>query len=776
MRSPPRPHDPAGLRSPRGPSRARPRPRTAGLLAAVLLLALPLAALAAGGPGDEFERALDAPWEVVRERRTGWSLGVCVEGDPAGCYLTITPAEGDLVGDANDAENVFLQPVPDGDFRVTTSLAFFATDRGQHAGLLLYAGDDDYFFLGVGRTSERVVEAIVETDGAADVNSVPTEWTPVFLRYERRGGDVSAFASPDGILWTAVGTRPVPTGADLKMGLFAAMGKDVSPEHASDVLEANFGYFRVESPPEGETRTDPPKFTLEASPPGGVMPFTTNLTAEASWDYPGLVWTLTFGDGSTPATGEGFPVAVEHTYTTAATFHPRLTVRNALTAIGTAELSVRVEAEAPVDEVVPEEEEAGARPDRDRDPSGTGDEPTPTDAASVPAAVTTPAPEGEILVLDAEGEPLDQAQGIVRLRAAGVTGSDGAAFVVVDQDGGRRALDGRGEASWDTTGSDNGRYTVEARDGDVVLASREVVVENPRATITETAGAVVAGAATLGVMSASASAFGGRFDLLSYVGDAAQNLGEDVARRKTAEVAALDRKRKYRSLLLAGVALVLNGLMFAYAEIRPWDLALFVAALPFFGGAAFLYATTRYVSEAEAARATGATVHFRIWVPGAISMLVSTLLFRAPFGYPGFLRKNEPIAADETTRKRAAGLRATASLGIYLAVTVPFALMGLWWRYDFAEIGITMALAAFGSAVLPFQPLPGGNVWRWNKLFSVGIIVSGLALYFLYQLALLPLMGVLAVGLAGVCAAIASAVTVRGAVKDAAEIEVNEDG
>lgn len=740
-------------------------------LVLVLALLTPLlAAAAAGAPSDGFEGALEAPWTILRESRSGWGVGSCPPDDPAGCYLTIFPARGDLVGATDDARNVFLQPVPDGDFRVTTQLAFFPTEEGQRAGLLLYQGDDDFFFLGVAETSERVAQALVEAGGLAASDDVPTDWSPVFLRYERVGEEVSAYASPDGVLWTAVGTRPAPAGSDLRMGVFAAKGHGPRADDTRAVLTADFGYFHVEAPPAGPTRVEPPTFTLEASPATGEAPFTTTLAGNASWDYPGLTWTLTFGDGSTPLTGEGLPMSVEHTYADEATYRPRLAIRNAYGALGLAEASVRVDAVAPV---APVEEEADAPRDGD---APDAEEDAPAEDGTTPGATVEERPPGEILVLDAAGEPLDRAAGVVRLRAEGAPGSEAATFALVDADGGRSPIPGEGEATWDTTGRDNGRYTVEARSGDVVLASREIVVENPRATVVQAAGAVAAGAATVGLMSFGASAFGGRFDLLSYLGDAAQNLGEDVARKRTAEVAALDRRRTYRSLVLAGVAMLLNAFMFAYAEVQPWDLLVFLAALPFFAAVALLYASTRYMSEREAARATGAAVHFRIWVPGTLSLIVSTFVFKAPFGYPGFLRKNEPVAGDAAQRRRAAGLRALASLGIYLAVTVPFAMAGLWWRYDFAEIGATMAFAAFGSAVLPFQPLPGGNVWRWNKPLSIALAVAGAALYFAYQLALLPMLGVLAVGLVGACAAVASAVVVRGAVRFAAEIEVNEDG
>lgn len=725
------------------------------LLVAALLL--PALAAAEDAATDEFEGSLGASWDVVREVRRDWNLNVC--GGPedlGGCYLTIGVKPGSLVGPANDASNVFLEPAPAGDFRVTTLLAFpRPTHDDQHAGLLLYADDDDFFMLGVGAEGGApVAETITEVGGIGNVETLPVDWSPLWLRYERFGTALTAYASADGYLWREVGTATLPTTTGLRVGLTAS-----GPVGRDEVLDASFGFFRVESPPVGETRTEPPEFRLVARPFAGPPPLDVAFEATSSWAYPGLTWTLQFGDRTPPAEGAGFPLNATHTYARLGDFAPRLIVRNAVGLVGTVNASVQV-AEGPVrmPEEVPEP-----------DPADEGSDP-----GTVPAA-TEGAPDGPVVrVTDEDGDEVTSAQGAVRIVVEGA-GSDLAIFAVDENE--RAVLLANGDsATWSTTDEDNGWYTIEARRGGVAVASARVLVENPRATPQAAAAAVVAGAAVTSVMSLGVSGLGGRgFDWLGFLGDSAENVAEDVSRKKTADLAALDRRRRVRSLLALGVAMLVNALAFSYAEVEPWDKVLFVAALPVVAGASVAYAVMRFGGEYALAHTTEARTRFRLWVPGLLALLVSAIAFRSPFGYPGYLRKEEPTRRDPVARRRASGLRSLASLGVFLTVPLAFVMIAPW-RFDVAEFGIAMALAAFASGAMPVRPLPGGNVWAWNKPVAVAVLAAGVAVYFAYQVAVLPLGGLAILSFLALAWVIAAPFLIRRVTSDGDEIEVNDDG
>jgi hypothetical protein len=128
-------------------------------------------------------------------------------------------------------------------------------------------------------------------------------------------------------------------------------------------------------------------------------------------------------------------------------------------------------------------------------------------------------------------------------------------------------------------------------------------------------------------------------------------------------------------------------------------------------------------------------VRFRLWIAGVASLLLSTLVFKTPFGYPGYVDNGE-----ETTKaqKRLAGHRALAILGVTSGWGLVFIALAHFGAYDLGAIGVSMALCALATACMPFGPLPGAEVWRWNKLVSLAAAVSGFALYVAYEMAVLP--------------------------------------
>lgn len=148
--------------------------------------------------------------------------------------------------------------------------------------------------------------------------------------------------------------------------------------------------------------------------------------------------------------------------------------------------------------------------------------------------------------------------------------------------------------------------------------------------------------------------------------EAASQTAEDRLRRKTAGIATI--RWRARSLLLLVVAAGLLGFFKAFADGGKLALSL---PITFF--AAFAYSAADYGAEWMLSRASGAQTQFKLWTPGAFALAVSTLLFRAPFGYPGYVSETDVGHAGDDRRLRTrAGLRSLAFMGAGLALTLPF--------------------------------------------------------------------------------------------------------
>ncbi|HLE96028.1 MAG TPA: hypothetical protein VI997_01550 [Candidatus Thermoplasmatota archaeon] len=712
----------------------------------VVLLAAPLA-LAGTEGSDEFESGTGPGWVVLRETGADWNTAVCGgETDPSGCYLTISLREGDLVGATNDARNVFLRDAPPGDFRVTTALAFFpkATER---AGLVVYVGDDDFFLLGVAHEDgARVAEAMIEVAGATiDRETEAFDWSPLWLRVERVDGQLSAFASFDGILWAPAGEGPVPAGA-LKVGLYAAKGHGPTASDDNDVVDASFGFFRMEAPPIGETHTEPPIVTISPTPTGGPVPLEVAFHATTSYSYPGLSWRFHPGDGGLPIDGAGIPADIEHTYTTAAVLDARLDVSNGLGYLASGQTGVVVGA-------------AAAQVKTDEAISPTSSAAAGAGGASDAVAVVV-AEIGSV-------EPLTLARGSVVVTAVGVEDPAATSIVAISPEGEASTIvDGAAAARWDTTDASDGWWTIEAREtrasGSVVVASTSVLVRNDAVAPLAAAGAIAAGAAVAAGAAAAGSAASSRgFSMFGWLGDAGENLGEDVLRARTSELAALDRRRRVRSLVAAAVTLLISALTVAWAKVSVPTVPAYLAALPVFGAAAFLYGGAKHGADALLARRTGASTRFRLWIPGILALGVSTFAFGSPFGYPGYLRKEESARATERARRRVAGIRALGTLGLIAALILPFALAARVWRWDFGDFGVTLAVAAAGGSALPVRPLPGAALWRWNKGIALVVAAGLFAAYYAWQTAALPSLAFEVLGAAGLLSLVAVWATLR---------------
>jgi hypothetical protein len=166
------------------------------------------------------------------------------------------PVEGaDLVGTANTA-GVLLRDAPTGDYTVETKVSLdlgVDTVRNfQQAGLVAYAGDDDFARLAqVSIWNTRQVEYGRELPYAGRLSyggttlgtPAPTTWLRLVHRVDPASGEhqFRAASSTDGTQWTWSGVWTFPAGSHPRIGLVAQGG-------ATPPVEAHFDYLRIYRP------------------------------------------------------------------------------------------------------------------------------------------------------------------------------------------------------------------------------------------------------------------------------------------------------------------------------------------------------------------------------------------------------------------------------------------------------------------------------------------------------------------------------------------------
>lgn len=423
---------------------------------------------------------------------------------------------------------------------------------------------------------------------------------------------------------------------------------------------------------------------------------------------------------------------------------------------------------------------SGGSPGGTRGSSGAT---TSTPAASTPP----PAPPPPAVVLTPQNASINLAagaRGSLHVEIQNAEHPDRVKFYAVSANGTQTELgSGASGATWDTTQSPDGYYTVEAReqrdDGSTVtIASANVRVWNNVLTTAQAVAGAAAGVGTVvlttlaantitntatsaatstmtsmgsnaasNVVSTSTGSQG--FSLTQYIKDLFTDAGSDALRDKTKNVADVERKRRIRSTVAVVTTVLLIAVFYSLAEASAWTWSSFLATLPFVGAASIVLALQKYGSESFIDIMSGARVRFRLWVAGVLSLLLSTLVFRSPFGYPGYVDNGEEHTEEQ---KRFAGHRALAILAVTSAWSLPFIVAAHLGFYQFGSVGIAMAISALATAAIPFGPLAGKEVWRWNKLASLGVAFSSLALYITYEIGILPDVLLATIGVIGLTA------------------------
>lgn len=364
------------------------------------------------------------------------------------------------------------------------------------------------------------------------------------------------------------------------------------------------------------------------------------------------------------------------------------------------------------------------------------------------------------VVLTKNGErvsPLLGVDGIVEARfqsSSSDISPDRVCVELVDQNGNQVQVTPPGGGTFDLNRLDSGYYTARAfvcasaasesmgfrpLGTGLVLAEQTVLVMHPMAELTPTIQSVAAGVAIIGTAGLVLQTMWARTML--FMGEAAKEtaiaIGEDRLRGKTAQgmahgtTAGLSRKvRAWGSFLFA---VVLLGIFFALEGASSFTLEAVASVLPIIGVCALYFFAAQFGFEYLASRASGVTARFRFLLSGAISLALSTLLFRVAFGYPGYIDEDDP----EGQPPHMLGVRSLGVFGIMLGICIPFVVLGRYISFAFFEEGIGVAVVAVATATLPFAPLPGADVWKWRPFVSLLTMAGAMFLFFGYQLAMI---------------------------------------
>lgn len=193
---------------------------------------------------DEFTGGLGPQWSWIRQPAT---LPQVVNG-----RLVWPTQAGDLTGTGNDA-SVLLRDAPAGDYtvetKVTIDLGVETVRNYQQAGLVIYAGDDDFLrFTHVAIWNTRTTEFGKEQPYAGQpaygsmlvAPPAETTWLRLAHRVAANGEHTyRASVSTDGVHWVVGGVWTLPAGTDARIGLVS---------HGGVGATAQFDYVRVHRP------------------------------------------------------------------------------------------------------------------------------------------------------------------------------------------------------------------------------------------------------------------------------------------------------------------------------------------------------------------------------------------------------------------------------------------------------------------------------------------------------------------------------------------------
>lgn len=209
-------------------------------------------------------------------------------------------------------------------------------------------------------------------------------------------------------------------------------------------------------------------------------------------------------------------------------------------------------------------------------------------------------------------------------------------------------------------------------------------------------------------------------------------LEADFETEREVDIKRLIRRRREIIFLTAGILIVGSALFYDHAEIIHetsshvefggyQEMALLFFELAFLVS---IVSVTSYVARLIFARHLGAKTEYRLWIFGVLSLFITTLIFKAPVGAPSKVNVTKDTPHD---------VRGKLSL---LVTSVVIATSGILYillvlGYP-TEAGVYYGLTLAACSSIPVKPLAGHDIYHYNKILSIVLVIVCYTLFFLY--------------------------------------------
>lgn len=186
--------------------------------------------------GSEFSEALDAEaWHVFAAAPAEYKV--------ADGALQVQMIDGDFWRTHDDGHNVFLQPVPEGDFAIETSATIPMQFINEQGFLTVWQDEDNHVTFAAALIQGQTFAITREAKGKADTSLTRNPLgSSLRLRLERRGDTLRFFAATADGKWQRAGQDVQLRGIEPRYIGLGAWAPGVDRKAA-----AIFDYFRVEN-------------------------------------------------------------------------------------------------------------------------------------------------------------------------------------------------------------------------------------------------------------------------------------------------------------------------------------------------------------------------------------------------------------------------------------------------------------------------------------------------------------------------------------------------
>lgn len=178
-----------------------------------------------------------------------------------------------------------------------------------------------------------------------------------------------------------------------------------------------------------------------------------------------------------------------------------------------------------------------------------------------------------------------------------------------------------------------------------------------------------------------------------------------------------------QEIVVGIVSAVLVGMIFAYKDGLLFVLGAIVSYVLISG----LTGVIHEIAHRYYAYRYKAVAEYKFWSIGTVTMLFTVLAFSVPFGQPA----RTLVDYNGEMGKHKTGVIALAGPAVSLSLAIVFLLL-LMYAGSFTTLwksGFTMCMLACVYSLMPFEPMEGAKVLKWNKVAWAVTFLPALAFY-----------------------------------------------